>query len=56
MSRLARLNARNASRKRRKTFTEIEDKTTYIIEEDATSKDTSYWAEVRPIPLTEEET
>jgi hypothetical protein len=56
MSRLVRLNTRNARLNDAKPSLEIEDKTTYIIEEDATRKDTSYWAEVRPIPLTEEET
>jgi hypothetical protein len=32
---------------------EIKDKTTHIIEKDAAKKDSSYWAEIRPIPLSE---
>ena len=56
MSRLARLNEKNARETREKPPLEIEDKTTLIIEEDATGRDSSYWAEVRPIPLTREET
>jgi len=55
MSRLARLNRKNAERTEEKPSLEIEEKTTFIIEEDATQKDSSYWKEVRPIPLTEEE-
>lgn len=30
---------------------EIKDRTTYIIEKDAAAKDSSYWAAIRPIPL-----
>jgi len=56
MSKLARLNEKNASQKTEKPPLEIEDKTTVIIEEDATLKDSAYWAEARPIPLTREET
>jgi len=56
MSRLARLNEKNAVNIREKPPLEIEEKTTVIIEEDATRKDSAYWAEVRPIPLTREET
>jgi hypothetical protein len=32
---------------------EIKDKTTHIIEKDATKKDSTYWAEIRPIPLSD---
>jgi hypothetical protein len=32
---------------------EITDKTKYIIEKDAAKKDSSYWADIRPIPLSE---
>ncbi len=56
MARLSRLNSRNASRNNEKKPLEIEDNTTYIIDEDATQKDTLYWAESRPVPLTKEET
>jgi hypothetical protein len=34
---------------------EIKDKTTHIIEKDAAKKDSAYWAEIRPIPLSEPE-
>ena len=55
MSRLARLNEKNAGSTKEKPPLEIVDKTTFIIEEDATQKDSAYWNEVRPIPLTKEE-
>jgi hypothetical protein len=55
MARLARLNGKNAKEARGKPSLEIEDKTTMIIDEDASRKDSAYWAEVRPIPLTVEE-
>jgi len=55
MSKLARLNEKNARRSEGKTPLEITDRTTFIIEEDATQKDSSYWHDARPIPLTEEE-
>ncbi len=32
---------------------EIKDNTTHIIEKDAAKKDSAYWAEIRPIPLSE---
>ncbi len=32
---------------------EIKDKTTQIIEKDAAKKDSAYWAEIRPIPLSD---
>jgi hypothetical protein len=34
---------------------EIKEKVTHIIEKDASKKDSSYWAEIRPIPLSEAE-
>jgi hypothetical protein len=34
---------------------EVKDNTTYIIEKDAAKKDSTYWAEIRPIPLSESE-
>ena len=55
MSRLVRLNKKNTGRNDPRPSLEIEDKTTFIIDEDATRKDTSYWAEARPVPLTDEE-
>ena len=55
MSRLARLNRKNVSATREKPPLEIENKTTKIVDDDATSRDSAYWAEVRPIPLTREE-
>ncbi len=32
---------------------EIKDKTTHIIEKDAAGKDSAYWAEIRPVPLSD---
>jgi hypothetical protein len=55
MSRLVRLNKRKARQTQEKQPLEIEEKTTFIIDEDAAEKDSVYWASVRPIPLTEEE-
>lgn len=55
MARLARLNEQNAGRSKGKPPLEITEKTTFIIDEDAAKKDSSYWQETRPIPLTEEE-
>ncbi len=55
MSRLARLNEKNALRAREKPPLEITEKTTFIIDDDATGKDSSYWRDARPIPLTGEE-
>lgn len=34
---------------------EIKDNTTHIIEKDANKKDSAYWAQIRPIPLSEVE-
>ena len=34
---------------------EVKEKITHIIEKDASKKDSSYWAEMRPIPLSESE-
>jgi hypothetical protein len=34
---------------------EVTDKTVHIIEKDAASKDSSYWATIRPIPLSDSE-
>jgi hypothetical protein len=34
---------------------EIKESVTHIIEKDATKKDSSYWAEIRPIPLSDAE-
>jgi len=55
MSRLARLNEKNARSAREKPPLQIEDKTTVIVEDGATGRDSAYWAGVRPIPLTREE-
>ncbi len=55
MSRLSRLNEKNTVKKEDKSSLEIVEKTTYIVEEDAAKKDSSYWEQVRPIPLTVEE-
>jgi hypothetical protein len=55
MSRLVRLNEKNAGHDEDKSSLEIKDKTTYIIDEGAFLRDSAYWEEVRPIPLTKEE-
>ena len=34
---------------------EIKETTTYVIEKDADKKDSAYWADIRPIPLSEKE-
>ncbi len=34
---------------------ELKERTTYIIEKDAGKKDSAFWAEIRPIPLSENE-
>jgi len=54
MSRLAKLNEKNAARDRDKSL-EIKEKTTYIIDKDTLRNDSVYWEKVRPIPLTTEE-
>jgi hypothetical protein len=38
-----------------KNSLEIRDNTTHIIEKDANKKDSAYWAQIRPIPLSENE-
>ena len=54
MSRLAKLNEKNAARDDDKSL-EIKEKTTYIIDKDSLRNDLVYWEKVRPIPLTAEE-
>ena len=55
MKRLAKLNKGNASYANDRDSLEIRENTTYIIEKDALNKDSTYWEETRPIPLSEEE-
>lgn len=55
MSRLAKLNEKNAAAGRPEKSLEITDNTTYEIADDALQKDSIYWDAVRPIPLNEEE-
>lgn len=52
MARLARLNEKNVKESKGKAPLEVENKTTYIVDRDATQKDSAYWEAVRPIPLT----
>ncbi len=54
MSRLSRLNEKTTKPKEKEPL-EVKDNTTYVIDKDATKKDSVYWEEVRPIPLTEAE-
>ncbi|MGB8358458.1 MAG: DUF5686 family protein, partial [Bacteroidales bacterium] len=49
------LNEKNAAKNKEKASLEIQDKTTYIIEKDSLKRDSAYWEEIRPIPLTQEE-
>lgn len=55
MSRLAKLNEKNAAAGRPEKSLEITENTTYEIADDALQKDSLYWDAVRPIPLNEEE-
>ena len=56
MSRLSRLMEKEAEKSDPgKEDLEIKKTTSYTIEEDAVKKSREYWAEVRPIPLSEEE-
>ncbi len=55
MAQLARLNEKSVREARGKAPLEIEDKTTYITDDEASARDTSWWAAMRPIPLTPEE-
>ncbi len=55
MTRLARLNEKSIRVSRGKIPLEREERTTLIIDEDAAVRESSYWDEVRPVPLTSEE-
>ncbi len=58
MMKLARLmekESKNSIDDSSKKALEIKEKTTHIIEKDAGKKDSAYWAEIRPIPLSETE-
>ncbi len=54
MARLSRLNEK-ISQPEEKESLEIKETTTYIIDKDATQKDSAYWERARPIPLSENE-
>lgn len=54
MARLSKLN-REISEPEEKEPLEVKENTTYIIDKDATAKDSLYWERVRTIPLTEAE-
>jgi hypothetical protein len=47
--------SKNSREEDRGKSLEIKDNTTRVVEKDAGSKDSSYWAEIRPIPLSETE-
>lgn len=51
MARLSKLNEKRAEPVAKEPL-EVKDNTTYIIDKDATKKDSAYWEKARPIPLT----
>jgi len=56
MVKLARLMEKESDNSRDDSVTkslEIKDNTTHIVEKDAGKKDSAYWAEIRPIPLSD---
>jgi hypothetical protein len=55
LSRLMNKESDNAKPDSVKNNLEIKDNTTQIVEKDATKKDSTYWAEIRPIPLSDVE-
>ncbi len=55
LSRLMKLESDKSLKDSKSGKLEITDKTKYVIEKDAAKKDSSYWAEIRPIPLSEAE-
>ncbi|MBK7133467.1 MAG: carboxypeptidase-like regulatory domain-containing protein [Bacteroidales bacterium] len=55
LSKLMDKESKNSMPDSSKNSLEIKDNTTHIIEKDANKKDSAYWAQVRPIPLSEVE-
>jgi hypothetical protein len=55
LSKLMEKESKNSLPDSSKKSLEIKDNTTHIIEKDANKKDSAYWAQVRPIPLSEVE-
>jgi len=55
LSRLMEKESENSLPDSSKNNLEIKDNTTHIIEKDANKKDSTYWAQIRPIPLSEVE-
>jgi hypothetical protein len=53
MVKLSKLMEKETSGKKDTGGLEIVERTTYIIEKDAAIKDSAYWADIRPIPLSE---
>ncbi|HNW57629.1 MAG TPA: DUF5686 and carboxypeptidase regulatory-like domain-containing protein [Bacteroidales bacterium] len=53
MARLMEKESKNSLPDSIKNSLEVKDKVTHVIEKDANKKDSTYWAEIRPIPLTE---
>ncbi|MCX6321989.1 MAG: DUF5686 and carboxypeptidase regulatory-like domain-containing protein [Bacteroidia bacterium] len=53
LARLMEKESKNSVPDSSKKNLEIKDNTTHIIEKDATKKDSAYWAEIRPIPLSD---
>ena len=53
LSRLMQKESENSQSDSSKKSLEIKDNTTHIIEKDANKKDSTYWAQIRPIPLSD---
>ncbi|MDO9579544.1 MAG: DUF5686 family protein, partial [Bacteroidales bacterium] len=53
LARLMEKESENSMPDSSKNSLEIKDKTIHIIEKDANKKDSAYWAEIRPIPLSD---
>jgi hypothetical protein len=53
LSRLMQKESENSQSDSSRKSLEIKDRTTHIIEKDANKKDSAYWAQIRPIPLSD---
>lgn len=55
LSRLLERESKNSTPDSVRKSLEVKDRTTFIIEKDAVKKDSAFWAEIRPVPLSENE-